>query len=126
MTNTKVIFDVKQQNAAFILSRHYRKYSYGGTTLYRTSKRDHVANEFHPLWGTFCVEDGNCYLKVTIKSFDLIDGVPDGTDHIWFNVNVTKNYIEAVCQLDKRISFLLMGHKASLEAKQVQDEELAA
>ena len=122
MTN-KEIFNVNQPNAAYLLAAHYRKYSYGGTTRYRLSAKQDFVEEFHPLWGTFCVEDGNCYLKVTIKSFDLETGQPDGTSHIWFDVNVTRNYIEAVCQLDKKIRFLLMGHKASLKAKQLQDEE---
>jgi hypothetical protein len=123
MKNNNRIFDLTQPNASTLLDRHYRKYSYGGTTRYKCKAFEFLVDEFHPYWHTYRVGDTYCEMKVEIQSFDVNTGQRESCDSIWFDVKATNTYVEAVCQLSSDIRFLIMGSKASLEARQIEDDE---
>lgn len=118
---TKKIFDLYADNAGAQLAEIYRRYSLGGTLRYKCKFFSALEDEFHPLWHTFSIsDDGKCELKVNIRSFIKDSDVWESSDFIWFDVKATRHYVEAVCQLNSKIRFLLMGQKGKLKLEQVE------
>lgn len=105
------IFDTNGNIDLDKIQRAYNRYSYGGTTRYKSNAYVFLQDEFHPYWHTLSkVSDKHYELKVNIKTFDLnFNNQLESSDSIWFNVYIKKTHIEAICQLSNQIRFLILG-----------------
>jgi hypothetical protein len=105
------IFDTNGNIDLDKIQRAYNRYTYGGTTRYKSNAYVFLQDEFHPYWHTLKkVGDKHYELKVNIQTFNMgCNNQLDFSDSIWFDVYIKKAYIEAVCQLNSDICFLILG-----------------
>jgi len=93
------------------LDRAYAIFSYGGCLRYQSGNYKFLQDEFHPLWHTLSKFNDHYELKVNIRTFNFEYDQLESSDFIWFDMYIKTNYIEAVCQLNSKIKFLLLGEK---------------
>ena len=85
----------------------HREQSSGGTKRYQCTIYNFLEDEFHPLWNTFSKSDNSLELKVNIQSFSKELKNLESSDYIWFDLKVKEKTVEAICQLNKDIRFVV-------------------
>ena len=106
--------DLTKSSDIYKLAELHRQQSFGGTKRYQCSAFHFLGDEFHPLWNTFIKSDKSLEVKVNIQSFNKELKQLESSDYIWFNLKVKTDCVEAVCQLNKKIRFLVATDENAL------------
>lgn len=106
--------DLTKSSDIYKLAELHRQQSFGGTKRYQCSEFHFLEDEFHPLWHTFIKGDKSLEIKVNIKNFNKELNQLEGSDYIWFDLKVKEDSVEAICQLNKKIRFLVAAGEGAL------------
>ena len=99
--------DLTKSSGIDKLAEIHRQQSLESTQRYQCKTLKFWENEFHPLWHTFIKSDNSLEVKVNIRSFNKELKQLEFSDFMWFDLKVKEKSIEAVCQVDKRLRFVL-------------------
>jgi len=101
-------FDLREK-----LKRAYAIFSYGGHLRYQSGIYKYLQDEFHPQWNTLIKNSNRIEIKVECKTFCKETDQLESADFLWFDVSFKKNYVEAICQINSDIKFLILGKKGT-------------
>lgn len=99
--------DLTKSNEIDKLAEIHRQQSLGGTQRYQCKTFTFLENEFHPLWHTFIKNDNSLEVKVNIQVFSKELKQMEFSDFIWFDLKVKEDCVEAICQVNKKIRFVV-------------------
>ena len=101
--------DLTSENAAHILCSEYEVISKNCTLRTKISANSTDENEFHPYWNSFKAESSrNGYIKIWVKTFEPGYDFPIDNWSMWFDVSVCDNNVKATCQLEPKLTVILM------------------
>jgi hypothetical protein len=117
--------DLTKSNDIYKLAELHRQQSFGGTKRYQCSAFHFLEDEFHPLWNTFIKGDKSLEVKVNIQSFNKELKQRESSDYIWFDLKIKEDSVEAVCQLNKKIRFLVANDVCVNMIKATEDSNVS-
>lgn len=89
------------------LAELHRQQSLGCTKRYQCNVFKFYEDEFHPLWHTFRKSHNALELKVNIRAFSKELKKLEASDYIWFDLKVKDDCVLAICQLNRKIRFVV-------------------